>query len=123
MTDRIIAFESYRRREHASPSRIGSIGSQTTFGSAGRSTRILKLQVARIARLLDELEDVACISGNLPQAIAGRRYAGMESARGDLPSRPGFEREAGQDDFEVDPQPDIDGDMLERMYRQLDPDA
>ncbi len=28
-----------------------------------------------------------------------------------------------QNDFEVDPQPDIDGDMLERMYRQLDPDA
>jgi hypothetical protein len=122
MTYRIIAFESYRR-QHASPSRISSIGSQATLDSPGRSTRILKLQVARIARLLDELENVARISGNLPQAIAGRRYAGRESACGDLPSCPGLEGEAGHDDFEVDPQPDIDGDMLERMYRQLDPDA
>jgi hypothetical protein len=121
MTYRIIAFESYRRREHASPSRIGSIGSQAPLDSPGRSTRILKLQVARIARLLDELEDVARISGNLPQAIGGRRYAGSKSACGDLPSC--LEGEAGHDDIEVDPQPDIDGDMLERMYRQLDPDA
>ena len=123
MTYRIIAFESYRRREHALPSRMGSIGSQAPLDSPGLSTRILKLQVARIARLLDELEDVAHISGNLPQAIAGRRYAGSKSACGDLPLCPGFEGEAGHDDIEVDPQPDIDGDMLERMYRQLDPDA
>jgi hypothetical protein len=130
MTDRIIAFESYRRREHPSPSRIGlhldrsgSMRNATTPGSTARSTGILKLQVARIARLLDELEDVARLSGDFPQAIAARGYSGLERARGDLPSRPGFEREAGQYDLEDDPQPEIDGDMLERMYRQLDPDS
>ena len=130
-TMRIIPFQSRRNREQASSRQIGlhfihpsgSMRSQADFGPPGRSTRILKLQVARIAQLLDDLEDITRTSDTFPLAIAGQRHAGMERARGNLQSCSGSEREAGrEDDIEGDPQPDIDSEMLERMYRELDPD-
>ena len=134
LTGRIIPFESRRNCEQASSRRIGlqinrpsgSIRSQTAFVPVGPSmrTRILKLQVARIVRLLDELEELARTSDNLPPAIAGQRHAGIESGRGILQACCRSEHEAGrEDDSEGDPQPDIDGEMLARMYRELDPDA
>jgi hypothetical protein len=134
MTGRIIPFESRRNCEQASSRRTGlqinrpsgSIRSQAAFGPAGRSTRtrILKLQVARIARLLDELEELARTSDNLPPTVAGQRHAGIERGRGILQACSRFEHDAGrEDDSEGDPQPDIDGEMLARMYRELDPDA
>jgi len=84
----------------------------------------LKLQIARIAKLLDELEELARTSDNFPPAILGRTHAGIERARIILQPFSGCEREAGcEDDIECDPQPDIDGEMLERMYRELNPDA
>jgi hypothetical protein len=93
-------------------------------GPAGRNTRILKLQVARIARLLDELEEFARTSDCFPPTIAGQTRAGVERARGILQPFSGSERYAGtEDDIEGDPQPDVDGEMLERMYRNLNPDA
>ena len=132
LTGRIIPFESPRNCEQASSRRIGlqinrpsgSIRSQTAFFPVGPSmrTRILKLQVARIVRLLDELEELARTSDNLPRAVAGQRHAGIERGRGILQAR--SEHEAGrEDDSEGDPQPDIDGEILARMYRELDPDA
>jgi len=136
LTGRIIPFESRRNCEQASSRRIGlqincpsgPIRSQTAFVPVGPSTRtrILKLQVARIARLLDELEELARATDNLPPAIGGQRHAGIERGRGILQACSGSEseREAGcEDGIEGDPQPDIDGEMLARMYRELDPDA
>jgi hypothetical protein len=102
----------------------GSIRSQTDFGPAGRNTRILKLQIARIAKLLDELEQFARTTENLPPTIAGQTHAGIERGRIILQPFSGCEREAGrEDDIEGDPQPHIDDEMLERMYRELNPDA
>jgi hypothetical protein len=132
VTGRIIPFQSYRNCEQASPRRVGihinhpsgSIRSQTDFGPAGRNTRVLKLQIARIAKLLDELEQFARTTENLPPTIAGQTYAGIERARIIVQPFSGCEREAEcEDDIEGDPQPDIDGEMLERMYRELNPDA
>lgn len=134
-TGRIIPFESRRSCEQASSRRIGlqinrpsgPIRSQTAFVPVGPSTRtrILNLQVARIARLLDELEELARATDNLPPAIGGQRHAGIERGRGILQACSGSEREeAGcEHGIEGDPQPDIDGEMLARMYRELDPDA
>jgi len=132
VTGRIIPFQSYRNCEQASPRRVGphfnhpsgSIRSQPDFGPAGRNTRILKLQIARIAKLLDELEQFARTTENLTPIIAGQTHTGIERARIILQPFSGCEREAGcEDDIECDPQPDIDGEMLERMYRELNPDA
>jgi hypothetical protein len=134
LTGRIISFESRRNCEQASSRRIclqinrpsSPIRSQTAFVPVGPSTRtrILKLQVARIARLLDELEELARTTDNLPPAIDGQRHAGIERGHGILQACSGSEREAGcEDGIEGDPQPDIDGEMLARMYRELDPDA
>ena len=132
MTGRIIPFQSYRNCEQPSPRRVGihinhpsgSIRSQTDFGPAGRNTRVLKLQIARIAKLLDELEQFARTTEHLPPTIAGQTHAGIERARIILQPFSGCDREAGcEDDIESDPQPDIDGEMLERMYRKLNPDA
>ena len=130
MTGRIIPFQSYRNCEQPSPRRVGihinhpsgSIRSQTDFGPAGRNTRVLKLQIARIAKLLDELEQFARTTEHLPPTIAGQTHAGIERARIILQPFSGCDREAGcEDDIESDPQPDIDGEMLERMYRELNP--
>jgi hypothetical protein len=132
VTGRIIPFQIYRNCEQASPCRVGlhfnhpsgSIRSQTDFGSRDRNPRILKLQIARIAKLLDELEEFARTTENLPPPIAGQTQAGIERARIILQPFSGCEREAArEDDIEGDPQPDIDGEMLERMYRELKPDA
>jgi hypothetical protein len=130
VTGRIIPFQSYRNCEQPSPRGVGihinhpsgSIRSQTDFGPAGRNTRVLKLQIARIAKLLDELEQFARTTEHLPPTIAGQTHAGIERARIILQPFSGCDREAGcEDDIESDPQPDIDGEMLERMYRELNP--
>ena len=132
MTGRIIAFQSYRNCEQASRRRVGlhfshpseSIRSQTDFGPAGRNPQILKLQIARIAKLLDELEKFARTTENLPPPIAGQTHAGIKRGRRIPQPWSGPERKVGrEDDIEGDPQPDIDGEMLERMYRELNPDA
>jgi hypothetical protein len=132
MTGQIIPFQSYRERGQAAappaapcrhlndPSR--PIRSQTDLGPPVRNTRILKLQVARIAQLLDELEELAWTSDNFPPAIVGQAHAGIERARRILQRCSGSERNAGREnDIEGDPQPDVDGEMLERMYRELNP--
>jgi hypothetical protein len=132
VTGRIFPFRIYGNCEQASPRRMGlhfnhpsgSTRSQRDFGPAGRNTRILKLQIARIAKLLDELEQFARTTENLPPTIAGQTHAGIERGRIILQPFSGCEREAGrEDDIEGDPQPHIDDEMLERMYRELNPDA
>ena len=85
---------------------------------------MLKLQVARIAQLLDELEELARTSGNFPPAIVGQANAGIKRARRILQPCSESERSAGREnDIEDDPQPNVDGEMLERMYRKLNPEA
>ena len=57
-------------------------------------------------------------------AIVGRAHAGIQRARRFL--QPGSESEGtagSENDTEDDPQPDVDGEMLERMYLKLNPDA
>lgn len=133
MSGQIIPFQRVRFRVRAptphacrhlnDPAR--PVRSQSDFAPAIRNRRILKLQVARIAQLLDELEELARTSKNLPLAIASQAHADIERAR-KIISQPCSEsrRNAGaENDTEDDPQPDVDGDMLERMYRELNPDA
>jgi hypothetical protein len=84
----------------------------------------LKLQVARIAQLLDDLDQLTRTSNNFPPEIVGQACAGIERASKLLQPCSASERNTGDEyDIEDDPQPDIDGEMLERMYSELNPGA
>lgn len=78
---------------------------------------VLRLQVARISALLEELEDL--IGGadrrSSPHLLQARST--IERTRRILTSR----TESTESDG--DPQPDVDRSLLERMYRDLNPIA
>ena len=60
----------------------------------------------------------------LAPAIPARSRAGEEAGRRILPMVPGSGRRADlADDGEGDPQPDIDCETLDRMYRELNSGA
>jgi hypothetical protein len=78
----------------------------------------LEQQVARISALLEELEDMDLGSQDLPLSLIVQAQAGIRKAGDILRSAPG-QPHCVQD--EPDPQPFIDREVLERMYRSLDP--
>lgn len=86
-----------------------------------RSTSVVELQVARIARLLTELEELTRISENVPSTTLDQARAGVERARRVI--RPWTVAERIDDEIEGDPQPELDDERLERMYRELNRDA
>jgi hypothetical protein len=68
--------------------------------------------------------EVACTSETFAPAIQTRSRAGVESARRVLRTLPWSERSADlADDGEGDPQPDIDCETLDRLYRELNSGA
>ena len=78
---------------------------------------------AAAAPRLKELR-VACTSEISAPAIQTRSRAGREDPRRILPTLPWSERRADvADDGECDPQPDIDYETLDRMYRELNSSA
>jgi len=81
----------------------------------GRSRRDgLELQVARIAALLDELEELSCHSRDVPLSMLTRARACFRNVRG-MPVRPSDVEDEG------DPQPEVDRELLDRLCRSLDP--
>ena len=71
-------------------------------------------QIARIAALLGELEALSADAAEVPAPLLILTRASIEKALGVLKNC-----QPSQEDDEGDPQPDIDGDLLERMYRVL----
>lgn len=73
---------------------------------------VLRLQVARISALLEELEDLigSADGRSSPHLLQARST--VERTRRILTSRT---------DNDGDPQPDVDRSLLERMYRDLNP--
>ena len=78
---------------------------------------IVELQVARIARLLGELEELTETSKDVPAATLTYARASLDKARRII--RPW----TALDELDSDPQPDVDDERLERMYRDLNRDA
>jgi hypothetical protein len=78
---------------------------------------VVELQVARIARLLSELEELTQTSKDVPAATLTHARASLDKARRII--RPW----TGHDELEGDPQPEVDDERLERMYRDLNRDA
>ena len=80
----------------------------------------LERRIAYIADLLVELGDLAGGAPDMPSALLVRARASIEKTCGFLKPRTQF---VGgllpEEDDEVDPQPDVDHEILERMYRYL----
>jgi len=84
--------------------------------SAGRQAR-LERQIARITALLEELEDMNCGAQDVPSSLVAQAQAGLRKAGEFLRPAPG---QPHGDQGEPNPQPDVDREVLERMYRSLD---
>jgi hypothetical protein len=78
---------------------------------------VLRLQIARISVLLEELEDLIGSTDGRSSPHLLQAQSTIERTRRILTSRP----EAMENDG--DPQPDVDRSLLERMYRDLNPIA
>ena len=84
----------------------------------------LKLQVARISALLEELEDLigSADERSSPHLLQAR--ATVEQTRRILAPRAESTASAAMETYDdSDPQPDVDRALLERMYRDLNPIA
>ena len=77
---------------------------------------VLKLQVARISALLEEIEDL--IGSTYDRSSPHLLQARFTVERTRMILAPREEPTASDDD---DPQPDVDQALLERMYRDLNP--
>ena len=126
MSGQIIPFRNFRRfnplRNGLSESRVdGALQPSTRALASGRSReRIVRLQVTRISRLLDELEGICLTAECHKLGVVDPSRAGIEKAR----ALPLPEPEQSIQGFSSsEPQPDVDGDMLERMYQALNGDA
>lgn len=75
-------------------------------------------QLARIATLLGELEALSYGAKDVPLPLLVRTRASIEKARSVLVNCDRLANRAAAQD-KNDPQPDIDHDALERMYRAL----
>jgi hypothetical protein len=77
----------------------------------------IELQVARISRLLSELEELTRTSDDVPAATMNQARLGLDSARRVIRPWMAFA------EVEGDPQPEVDDERLEHMYRDLNRDA
>ena len=81
------------------------------------------MRVARIARLLTELEELTRLPRSVPPTTLDQARAGLEKARRVVRPWTAADRQQLEDDLEGDPQPELDDERLERMYRELNQDA
>ena len=78
---------------------------------------VLRMQIARISTLLEELEDLIGNADGRSSPHLLQARSTVEQTRRILTSR------AEATDNDGDPQPDVDRSLLERMYRDLNPIA
>jgi hypothetical protein len=131
MSGTIIQLGDIRRSKPSTgnylPMRSVDVASQPTTGAFPSSLsrrRVLRLQVTRIACLLEELEELCLIRECSEPGVVDQARAGIQKARAILRQWPEPEQNLrGSRDGGDDPQPDVDGDILERMYQALNPDA
>jgi hypothetical protein len=116
MSGEIIEFRSHHHLRKVRRCRERAV----TRGTAG-PTRLAQ-QIARIGGLLDELEDLTRGTQDPPSPILVQARASFEKARRALrPCAQFVESAASEGDGDGDPQPEVDREILERMYRELYP--
>jgi hypothetical protein len=126
MTGEIIRFEKLRDHRKGSPCAgqpvpRGSFSQGSSVGSEDLPS--LEHQMARVAGLLEELEALTRTSRNIPLATRQRALNLATRARAvvQLSSRdPGLAEP--DDGVQSDPQPAVDDERVERMYRDLNSD-
>lgn len=116
MTGMIIEFQ-----RHHDLKRAGAFRNQPVPRQPAADER-LDEQIFRIAGLLEELEELTCARA-LPEGILAQARATIDRSSVILQrcTRLAASTES-QDDDEADPQPDVEGALLERMYRALGSD-
>jgi hypothetical protein len=87
-------------------------------GPAGQAR--LDQQIARISGLLEELENLTGGAKDLPSPLLVQASASIEKAGRILPSGRFVVNPGPEESGEGDPQPDVDRELLERMYCDLD---
>ena len=122
MTAKIIDFRVHQLKitclDYREPAPRGR-AKGAAWRPAGRAS--VDQQIAHIAWLLRELEDIARGSERLPQAVVAEAHASIERTRKMLQSWPAV-RASGKTDAmtaEDGAQPNIDPALLERMYSHL----
>jgi hypothetical protein len=122
MTAKIIDFEDHHqlkstRLDYREPAPRGR-AKRAARRAGGRAS--VDQQIAHIAWLLRELEEIARGGERLPQAVVAEAHASIERTRKMLQSWPGA-RASGKADAagEDAAQPNIDPALLERMYSEL----
>jgi hypothetical protein len=121
MTGEIIQFVRHRDFETGRRYRQQPVPRGTAPGV--RSAGIVEFRVARITRLVSELEELAHLSNRVPSTTLDKARAGLEKARRVVRPGTAADRQPLEDDVEDDPQPELDDERLERMYRLLNQDV
>lgn len=121
MTGELIRFERHRdlKRGHLYRQQPVPRGPAPT----ARNPSIVELQVARIARLLNELEELTATSADVPATTLGQARTSIERAKRLIEPWAGSRACTLADESEGDPQPEVDDERLERMYRELNRDV
>jgi hypothetical protein len=92
-------------------------------GIRGDGPREPAQQIARIAALLGEIEVLSRDAAEVPSPLLSQTRASLEKARSVLENCGRFAGHAVPDEEEEedddDPQPEVDNDLLDRMYRIL----
>ena len=120
MTGELIRFERHRDLKRGHLYRQQPVPRGQALGA--RNPSVVELQVARIARLLTELEQLTATSDDVPAPTLGQARASIEKARRIIGPWAGS-KACTQGEPEIDPQPQLDDERLERMYRELNREA
>jgi hypothetical protein len=89
----------------------------TGVRTGGLSCRTERIE--RIAALLGEIEEMSHGANDVPLPLTLQTLETLEKARAVLKDYARRTIGAALESGEGDPQPDVDSDMLERMYRTL----
>jgi len=116
MTGQLIQFERRRDLRRGQLFRQQSVP-RGPAPAAGSGTGIVELRIARINRLLSELEELTRLLQGVPPATLDQARGRVEKARRIV--RP---RTVAEADLEGTPQPELDDERIERMYRELNTD-
>lgn len=116
MTGMIIEF-----RRHQDLARARLYRSQPVPRQPAAEDRLGE-QIFRIADLLEELEELTCGAKDLPAGILAQARATIDRSGMILQrcTRLAASTESEEDGDDVDPQPEVESGLLERMYRALD---
>jgi hypothetical protein len=121
MTGEVIQFVGHRALNRGDVYRQQGVP-RGAAPESRRSTGIVEFRVARITRLVTELEELTRLSASIPSATLTEARAGLEKARRIVRPWTAADRHPRGDDLEGAPQPELDNECIERMYRELNRD-